>query len=72
MLPHYSTGVGFVMKKGRPRKVTDQEIALAMELRSEGCEWKVIAKGLGHPWESLRCAVRKAKEKINEQIIPRV
>lgn len=39
---------------------TDQELALAYELRQEGCCWKRIAEGLGCNYEVLRAAVRRA------------
>jgi len=45
----------------RPPKLTNHDLALAMELRTEGCEWKVIARGLGCDWDHLRQEVKRAK-----------
>lgn len=36
------------------------EIALALELRVEGCCWKRIAQGLGHDPDALRLTVKNA------------
>jgi len=37
------------------------DIALAMELRTWGAEWKQIGRGLGYHYESIRRAVRVAE-----------
>jgi len=42
-------------------KLGNNEIALAIELRQEGCTWKVIAYGLSVNPNFLCCAVNKAK-----------
>jgi len=42
-------------------KLGNRELALAMELRAEGCTWKVIAGGLGVSPLTLPDAVKKAK-----------
>jgi len=47
------------MKHGRPPRFTDQELALAYELRTEGCRWKAIARGLGTNENSIMRAVHK-------------
>lgn len=45
----------------RPRKIGNQEIAFAMEMRTERITWKAIARGLGcHP-DTIRDAVRQAE-----------
>lgn len=35
------------MRRGRPANLTNADIALAMELRTEGVPWKIISYGLG-------------------------
>ena len=35
-----------VKRKGRPKKYTTEELALAYELRTWGASWKNIARGL--------------------------
>ena len=42
-------------------KLGNDEIALAMELRTEGICWKLIAWGLGCDTEHLINTVKKAK-----------
>ena len=42
-------------------KLGNRELALAMELRAEGCTWKIIARGLGVSPLTLPDAVKKAK-----------
>ena len=44
-------------RKGRPPRWTLNDLALAYELRQEGCSWKRIAQGLGGNAQSLRVAV---------------
>ena len=44
-----------------PQMLFNQEIALAMELRSEGCCWKYIAIGLGVYHHHLRRVVNQAE-----------
>ena len=44
------------------RKLGPNEIALAMELRTEGVQWKVIANGLSVNVEWLQRKVRAAKQ----------
>ncbi|UNY40240.1 hypothetical protein KLEP174_gp52 [Pseudomonas phage vB_PcuM_ KLEP17-4] len=39
---------------------TANDIALAYELRQEGCEWKRIAQGLGINARALKSAVNRA------------
>ena len=41
----------------RPATIPQNELALAYELRQEGCSWKAIAAGLGHTDVELRNAV---------------
>lgn len=36
------------------------ELALAYELRQEGCSWKRIAQGLGCDWTAIKGAVENA------------
>lgn len=45
-----------------PRILTGNDIALAMELRSEGCHWHHIATGLGVYPNALRRSVRYAEQ----------
>jgi len=40
--------------------VTQADIAMALELRSEGIHWKHIAWALGHTPGTLRSAVQRA------------
>lgn len=42
-------------------KLTNEEIALAMELRQEGITWKIIGIGLGKTAEAVRTAINYAK-----------
>lgn len=52
------------MKPGRKPRFTSDDIALAMELRTEGCSWENIAIGLGaFSAEGLRSAVKIAKQR---------
>lgn len=37
---------------------TAEELALAYELRQEGCCWKRIAQGLGGDWKTIKDLVR--------------
>ena len=49
------------MRRRGPHKLLNREIALAIELRSEGCGWKVIAEGLGVNADYLCRVVNQAK-----------
>lgn len=49
---------------------TNEELALAYELRQEGCCWKRIALGLGCDWVQLNNRVRNAK--LGGLIDPRI
>lgn len=40
--------------------ITVRDLALAYELRQEGCSWKNIAHGLGCDWAVLKGLVRNA------------
>lgn len=40
---------------------TNEELALAYELRQEGCCWKRIAQGLGWDWVELKDRIRNAE-----------
>ena len=44
-----------------PRRLFRTEIALAMELRLEGCQWQYIASGLGVNRQTLQRAVKYAE-----------
>jgi hypothetical protein len=44
-------------------RLCDEEIALAMELRSEGCSWKIIAYGMGVNDPSSLCRRVKNAER---------
>ena len=49
------------MKPRSNRRIGNEEIALAMELRTEGVRWKIIAYGLGVAKSTIVSAVAKAK-----------
>lgn len=43
------------------KRIYRDDIALAMELRTWGAEWKQIGRGLGFNHESIRKAVQRAE-----------
>lgn len=45
----------------KPRKLTRADVALALELRTEGLHWYHIATGLGVHTKTLRSAVEYAE-----------
>jgi len=49
-------------KKRRNSRLGDAEIALAMELRSEGVSWKLIGYGLSVRPDTIHKAVRYAEK----------
>lgn len=48
-------------KAGRPALYSNAELALAYELRQEGCSWKAIARGIGGCDGTLKKAIRRAE-----------
>ena len=48
-------------RRGRPRLLGNAEIALAMELRTEGVRWKLIAYAFGVTEATMADTVRRAK-----------
>ncbi len=54
---HCYVGVDLVW--GVRMKLYNRELALAMELRTEGCSWRNIAWCLGCNWEYLRDRVKQ-------------
>lgn len=45
------------------RHIPANELALAYELKRDGCYWKLIAEGLGYDLKTLQPAVYRAVRK---------
>jgi hypothetical protein len=58
-------------KRGRPPQLTDTEVALAMELRTEGVSWKIIAYSLGTRADTLMKRVKKAQANGMQKVLKR-
>lgn len=54
------------------RKLTNPDIALALELRSEGAQWKFIAQAYGVTEKTLSRAISYVKEHGYLQVAPAV
>lgn len=43
----------------RPRRITDDQLTQAAELRASGVSWKKVGDAIGHNFESVRTAMRR-------------
>lgn len=50
-------------KYGRKANYSREDVALAYELRQEGCSWKLIGYGIGCGSDAIRKAVRSAEQR---------
>jgi DNA invertase Pin-like site-specific DNA recombinase len=47
----------------KPRKLTDEQVAKAQELRSNGCSWRKVGDLLECNFQTVRSSLRRMKEK---------